>query len=70
MCAAYEKEFRPSMKVILAILEPYLQSAQCPVSVNDPWSLVGSTTLDTGIPSTPHDSPVSNEMSLTVTEPR
>jgi hypothetical protein len=56
--------------VILAILEPYLQSAQCPVSVNDPWSLVGSTTLDTGIPSTPHDSPVSNEMSLTVTEPR
>ncbi|KAH9551921.1 hypothetical protein CY35_09G038400 [Sphagnum magellanicum] len=70
MCAAYEKEFRPSMKVILAILEPHLESAQRPVSVNDPWSLVGSTTPDTEIPNNPHDSPVSNEMSLTVTEPR
>jgi hypothetical protein len=56
--------------VILAILEPHLESAQRPVSVNDPWSLVRSTTPDTEIPNNPHDSPVSNEMSLTVTEPR
>jgi hypothetical protein len=56
--------------VILAILEPHLESAQCPVSVNDPWSLVGSTTPDIQIPNNPHDSPNSNEMSLTVTEPR
>ncbi len=58
------------LQVILAILEPHLESAQWPVSVNNPWSLVGSTIPDTEIPSNPLDSPASNEMSLKVTKPR
>jgi len=62
--------FSCCLQVILAILEPHLESAQCPVSVNEPWSLVGSTTPDTQIQNNPDDSPISNEMSLTVTEPR
>lgn len=74
-CAAFEKDFRPSMKAVLSILEPQLEASQPvrPIPSNDDVLLQAWSSTLPGNETTPNHSdggPVSNEISMTVLEPR
>ncbi|CAK9274611.1 unnamed protein product [Sphagnum jensenii] len=74
-CAAFEKDFRPSMKAVLSILEPQLEASQPvrPIPSNDDVVLQAWSSTLPGNETTPNHSdggPFSNETSITVLEPR